>query len=79
VGETFNVGGGQEVTVTQVLAMLEEITGIRPDVTNGPPRPGDQRRTAADIGKARRLLGYAPQTAVIDGLRAQVEWQRTLA
>jgi nucleoside-diphosphate-sugar epimerase len=79
VGETFNVGGGQEVTVTQVLAMLEEITGIRPAVTYGPPRPGDQRRTAADIGKARRLLGYAPQTAVIDGLRAQVEWQRTLA
>ncbi len=77
-GETFNIGGGQEVSVLQVLEMLEEIAGIQPNVTHGPPRPGDQRRTAAEIGKARRVLGYNPQTSVLDGLRAQVAWQRDL-
>lgn len=76
VGETFNIGGGQEVTVNQVLDMLEELTGSRPRVVHGPARPGDQKRTVAEIGKARRLLGYDPQTAVIDGLRAQLTWQR---
>lgn len=75
-GEIFNIGGGEEVNVNQVLAMLAELTGQAPQIVHGPPRPGDQRRTAADIGKARRLLGYNPQTTVRAGLRAQVEWQR---
>jgi nucleoside-diphosphate-sugar epimerase len=76
VGETFNIGGGQEVSVNEVLAMLEELTQRAPIVSHGPARPGDQRRTVADIGKARALLGYNPQTLVIDGLRAQLAWQR---
>lgn len=75
-GETFNIGGGQEVNVNQVLAILEELTGKEAQVVHGPARAGDQRRTVADIGKAQRLLGYAPQTAIVDGLAAQLAWQR---
>jgi UDP-glucuronate 4-epimerase len=76
-GETFNIGGGEEVNVNQVLEMLAELSGQQPQITHGPARPGDQRRTVADIGKARLLLGYNPTTAVVDGLRAQLDWQRT--
>ncbi|MEZ4860013.1 MAG: NAD-dependent epimerase/dehydratase family protein [Caldilineaceae bacterium] len=75
-GETFNIGGGEEVNVLEVLAMLEELSGIKPRVTHGPARAGDQRRTVADITKARRLLGYDPRTTVLDGLRAQLAWQQ---
>lgn len=77
-GETFNIGGGEEVNVNQVLAMLEELSDHKPRLTYGPPRAGDQRRTVADTGKARRLLGYVPSMSVRDGLRAQLAWQRTL-
>ena len=76
IGETFNVGGGEEVTVNEVLDLLQELSGCTAHVVYGPPRPGDQKRTAADIGKARRLLGYDPQTRVVDGLAAQLAWQR---
>jgi nucleoside-diphosphate-sugar epimerase len=76
VGETFNIGGGEEVDVNQVLAILAELTGKTPITTHGPKRPGDQRRTAADVTKARALLGYNPTTTIRDGLRAQLEWQR---
>lgn len=76
VGETFNIGGGQEVTVNEVLAMLEELSGLPVQTVHGPARPGDQRRTVADIGKAQRLLGYTPRTSVRAGLAAQLEWQR---
>jgi UDP-glucuronate 4-epimerase len=75
-GQIFNIGGGEEVNVIQVLAMLEELTGRLAQVVFGPPRPGDQRRTAADTTKAQEILGYAPGTGILDGLRAQVEWQR---
>lgn len=77
-GEIFNIGGGEEVNVNQVLAILQELAGVQADLRHGPPRPGDQRRTAADIGKARRLLDYDPQTGIRAGLAAQLAWQREL-
>lgn len=76
IGETFNIGGGEEVNVNQVLHMLEELIGRPAQVVHGPPRPGDQRRTVADITKARTVLGYTPRTRLVDGLAAQVAWQR---
>ena len=76
-GQIFNIGGGEEVDVNQVLAMLEELTGETAHVRHGPQRPGDQRRTVADTTKARNLLGYTARTGVLDGLRAQVAWQRS--
>lgn len=75
-GQIFNIGGGQEVNVLEVLEILQELTGETAQVTHGPGRPGDQRRTVADIDKARRLLGYDPRTTIVNGLRAQVAWQR---
>lgn len=78
IGETFNLGGGQEVSVNQVLEMLEEISGLPVHREQGPPRPGDQRRTVADIGKIQARLGYAPQTSVYAGLQAQMVWQQGL-
>ncbi|MCC9076246.1 NAD-dependent epimerase/dehydratase family protein [Litorilinea aerophila] len=76
VGQVFNIGGGEEVSVNQVLAILAELSGRQPRITHGPPRPGDQRRTVADIRKAQQLLGYQPTTGIRDGLRAQLAWQR---
>jgi len=77
IGQTFNIGGGHEVNVLQVLEMLEELSGIKPITTHGPGRAGDQRRTVANTEKAKQLLGYDPQTTVLEGLRAQLAWQRT--
>jgi len=74
-GETFNIGGGEEIDVNQVLALLGELSGKHVHTTHGPRRAGDQRRTVADTSKAKRLLGYDPQTSVREGLRAQLEWQ----
>ena len=78
IGQTFNIGGGHEVNVLQVLEMLEELSGIKPLTTHGPQRSGDQRRTVANTEKAQRLLGYDPRTTVLEGLRAQLAWQRGL-
>jgi nucleoside-diphosphate-sugar epimerase len=78
IGETFNLGGGEIVTLNQVLALLTEMTGEEPRIIRAEARTGDQRSTAADVGKMRRLLGYAPSTSVRDGLAAQLAWQRAL-
>lgn len=74
-GQTFNVGGGQIVSLNEVVALLEELTGKKARIERHPARPGDQKHTAANIGKISSLLGYEPKTPVVDGLKQQVEWQ----
>ena len=77
-GEVYNIGGGVPLSLNAALALLEEYTGRRAERRHVVPRPGDQRHTLADIGKARAELGYEPRVRPEDGLRAQVEWQRTM-
>jgi nucleoside-diphosphate-sugar epimerase len=74
-GEVFNIGGGQVVSVLEVIEILEAVLGVRADVRHTGPRPGDQRRTAANTAKARRLLGYVPEVGPVEGLTAQARWQ----
>ncbi len=78
IGNTFNLGGGEVVTINRVLEILAELIGKSPRVVFAQARPGDQRHTAANINKAQCLLGYTPGTSVMRGLREQVEWQRNL-
>lgn len=70
-----NLGGGSEVTMNQVIALLGQLaTPAR--VVRGPRRPGDARRTAADIALAQEAFGYRPRTDLRTGLGAMVEAQR---
>src|SRR5262249_24734955 len=64
VGETFNLGGGEVVTINQALAVLASLIERSPRVSLVQAQPGDQRHTAADFSKAERLLGYVPTTSV---------------
>jgi UDP-glucuronate 4-epimerase len=73
-GSVYNVGGGEEKTMNETIAMLERIAARGLDVRREPAVPGDQRRTKADTSRIRGDLGWAPRTALEDGLRAQWEW-----
>jgi len=75
-GETINVAGGQERSIISVLQLAQEITGNAIEPARKPPRPGDVRRSLADISKARELLGWEPQVAFDEGLRRAAEWIR---
>jgi UDP-glucuronate 4-epimerase len=73
-GAVYNVGGGREVTMREVVATLEEISGSSLDVVEGPAAAGDMRRTAPDVTAIERALGWRASTSIEDGLRAQWEW-----
>jgi nucleoside-diphosphate-sugar epimerase len=78
IGETFNVGGGEMVSVQDVLAKLERIAGQKFTVRTEAARPGDQRHTFADTTKLRRVLGWEPKTTLDNGLAKQFEWQKSV-
>lgn len=70
-----NLGGGSEVTMNQVIALLGRLAAPV-DVVRGPVQPGDARRTAADITVARDAFGYRPATHIRAGLTAMVRAER---
>ena len=78
-GTIYNVGGAEEVSVKQVLGLLEEILGRKAQVRTAPARPGEQSRALADTTLARKQLGFVPRTPLRQGLEAQVAWQREVA
>jgi nucleoside-diphosphate-sugar epimerase len=75
-GSIYNLGGSEEISANEVIALLEEITGKKADVSYGPERPGEQRRALADTTLARERLGFTPSMPLREGLARQVEWQR---
>jgi dTDP-L-rhamnose 4-epimerase len=75
-GEVLNVGSGRSFTVLEVAERLAAAIGcedVEPEVTER-YRVGDIRHCFADIGKARRILGYEPQVGFEDGLAELAEW-----
>ena len=57
--------------------LLEKELDAHAIIDRQPPQPGDVPQTFADIEKARRLLGYNPQTQIEEGIHRFVEWFRT--
>ena len=71
-----NIGGGHRVAMNEVISTLSEICGPV-EISRKPPVAGDVRHTAADTSVAAAAFGYRPRTALEDGLRAMVEWERS--
>jgi nucleoside-diphosphate-sugar epimerase len=78
-GMAFNVGGGERVSLLQIAARLEELLGHPVERRHTPTRAGDVPHTLADIGRAKRLLGYTPLVAFDEGLRRTLDYFRRTA
>ncbi|MEL6928513.1 MAG: dTDP-glucose 4,6-dehydratase [Cyanobacteria bacterium J06600_6] len=83
-GETYNIGGNNEVKNLDLVEQLCELMDeLAPDLPVNPSkqlitfvkdRAGHDRRYAIDASKIERELGWTPQSTVEAGLRRTVEW-----
>jgi UDP-glucuronate 4-epimerase len=74
--EIFNLGNSHPVRLGELVELLEKATGRKAVRQQLPEQPGDVPITWADISKAKRLLGYDPQTPIEKGLEQFVSWYR---
>lgn len=74
--EVFNLGESRTVELCELIGLIEKELGRDAVIDRRPLQPGDVPQTFADISKARRLLGYHPQTPIEQGIRRFVEWFR---
>ncbi len=72
--EVFNLGESETVELRRLVELLERAMGTRAILDQQPEQPGDVPITYASIDKARRLLGYNPQTRIEAGIERFIAW-----
>ncbi|MBI5775192.1 MAG: NAD-dependent epimerase/dehydratase family protein [Verrucomicrobia bacterium] len=82
LNQAYNIAIGERSTLNELYAALRDrLACTDASVKNQKPtyrdfRVGDVRHSLADISKARRLLGYAPQFQLGEGLDLAFDWYR---
>ena len=71
-GEAFNIGGGSQISINELIGRIEGITGKKAQVSRVVKQHGDVRDTRADISKAWTMLGWKPHWDIERGLAEYV-------
>jgi len=72
--EVINLSNNAVTPLLGLIGTMEDALGLEARLDFMPLQPGDVPQTWGHIGKARRLLGYEPQTDLQSGLRLFAEW-----
>ena len=72
----FNIGNSEAVDLTEFIAVLSRLLGREAIREDAPMQPGDMPATYAAIDRLREVTGFAPRTALADGLARFVAWYR---
>jgi len=75
VGNTFNLGSGQEIQIKQLAKAVAEVVGnTHGEITHTESRPGDVLRLLADSSRAKKFLNFEPTVPLREGLRRLRDW-----
>ena len=72
--EIFNLGGGNPISLVDMISTIENILGKKAIINKMPMQPGDVDRTVCDISKSMKLLNYKPETSFYDGVKNFINW-----
>ena len=68
VGEVFNIAGGRQTSVLELVKVLNHVLGTHLEPAFAPPRPGEVRHSLADVQRVRETLGWAARVGLEEGL-----------
>jgi UDP-N-acetylglucosamine 4-epimerase len=74
VGNVFNVGCGERISINSLWEAVKEATDAPVDAIHGPAREGDVRDSLASLDRARECLGYDVTVPLAEGLKKTVDW-----
>ncbi len=74
--EVINLGSDKPIVLNDAIRLVEELVGKQARVRHEGRHPADVEATWADISKARRLLGWQPETDFATGVGELVAWYR---
>jgi len=79
LGRAINIAEGRQVSILELISILNRILGKNLSPIFEKERPGDVRHSWADISLAKEVLGWEPKTTLEEGLRRTVEWYKNFS
>lgn len=76
--EIFNIGGGNPVSLNELIAGLEKVTSLKIKLIQGNASKADVDITFADYGKLERYIEFKPKINVIEGSKNLFDWVKNL-
>lgn len=73
---TFNIASGRSVSLVDVASLIRDAMGGSNAVVIKENRKGELVRSAINISKAKKELGYVPRVPIEDGIRRSISWYR---
>jgi UDP-glucose 4-epimerase len=73
-GLVYNIGCATRVSVNELWRVMAELSGSDLEPRYAPSRSGDVPHSLADIGRARKDLGYEPAIGLREGLRRTLSY-----
>lgn len=77
-GAVYNVAGGSNVSVNEVLATIATVSDKKLNIVYKDSVAGDVRRTGGDTTAIRRDLGWTPSVSLNQGLEQQFVWAKAM-
>lgn len=74
--EIINLGGGEPVSLEEMISVLENTIGKKAIIERKSMQKGDVIKTVSDITKAKRLLNFSPSTKFKDGIKLFIDWYK---
>lgn len=74
--DVINLGSDQPVVLMEAIRLIERLVDRTAHIDFKPRHPADVMATWADISKAKRILGWRPQTKFEEGVKRLVAWYR---
>jgi GDP-L-fucose synthase len=72
--DPVNLGGGNEISIREIAALIAEACGYRGEVRWDAAMPNGQPRRALDVSRAAERIGFRAEVPFADGLRRTIDW-----
>ena len=78
VGQTINLGVGQEISINDLVKLIAKLTGNELEVESEAerlrPAGSEVERLLSNNAKAKEILGWSPEVSLEEGLRRTIDW-----
>ena len=72
--EPINLGAGEEISIRDLIGLIQNLTGFDGQVIWDTTRPDGQPRRCLNTDKAWKAFGFRARTPLKEGLRKTIEW-----
>lgn len=73
-GSVFNISGGSNCQLNEVLSLIRDTIGRDLNIAKMAAVNGDVLQTGGDSSLIRSTIGWSPDVSIVDGIRSQIQW-----